>query len=93
MRKNGDSPKAEPGTTAARSPPMRASSRSRTSAAWPASPLIGVSVVRNRLLDPDGDGIVLWGVDGGVIEHNTEEGGGAEACLRAQQALIKALAT
>jgi hypothetical protein len=39
--------------------------------AWPTSPLSGVSITGNRVVRTEGDGLVVWGVDGGVLEHNT----------------------
>ncbi len=51
--------------------------------AWPASPLTGVSITGNRVVRAQGDSIVVWGVDGGVLEHNvSEQGGHLPACPR-----------
>lgn len=51
--------------------------------AWPASPLTGVSITGNRVTDVEGDGIIVWGVDGGVLERNVVDGfGHLPACPR-----------
>ncbi|WP_375387226.1 hypothetical protein [uncultured Amnibacterium sp.] len=51
--------------------------------AWPASPLRGVSITGNRVVEAEGDGVVVWGVDGGVLEHDVVEGfGHLPACPR-----------
>lgn len=51
--------------------------------AAPTSPLSGVSITGNRVVRAEGDSVVVWGADGGVVEHNvSEQGGRLPSCPR-----------
>lgn len=51
--------------------------------AWPTTPLTGVSISGNRVVRAEGDSVIVWGVDGAVIEHNiSEQGGRLPSCPR-----------